>query len=420
MITIKCGQLFVEKFNEENGTNFTPKEIFSMLAEKAFKGNRHMVNWTNSKFFQYLKDYNKFLDGKKEEPSFEEALNSFCYDLENRNCGIETSINVYGGCAESNKYEMQTTEFNYCDNLHFSIDERYCSFIGSFFQILVNGFSTTIDDKDIIWLMYESFNKYYDFIHGNEDVKDKQLPTWNGCYLYEKIKKRKNFTTTIKFNGDKFETIDFIELLDIIATIKDKNINVLVFESFGQTNTSSGYITIDLDDVCGWFGIFEKVLTNIDEDFDIRKYANVFGKKNLLFIAMENGEVSKEMLNPIFDFKKRIYLDEFKDKNGIKFLLEYIKLIMNTKEIEMSKNLANFLTESSKSNGKKTVSVKVEIENIFKSSNHQKLMENLMKFCDKASAPKDSKEISDVVEYFINDDNRTKFKEFLIFTQYNI
>ena len=62
MITIRSGELFVEKYNEENGTNLTPKEIFCMLAEKSFKGSRHMVNWTNSKFFNYLKEYNKFLE----------------------------------------------------------------------------------------------------------------------------------------------------------------------------------------------------------------------------------------------------------------------------------------------------------------------------------------------------------------------
>ena len=74
MITIRTGELFVEKYNEENHTDLKPKEIFRLLAEKAFKGGRHMINWTNSKFFVYLKEYNKARRLKKSEPSFEDAL----------------------------------------------------------------------------------------------------------------------------------------------------------------------------------------------------------------------------------------------------------------------------------------------------------------------------------------------------------
>lgn len=419
MITIKCGKLFVEKYNEMKGTNLTPKEIFRMLAEKAFEKNRHMVNWTNSKFFQYLKDYNDFLKGKKDEPSFEDALNSFCDAIENLDCGIETTSNVYGGCAIPEKNKMQTTEFNYCDNIHFTIDERYCSFIGSFFQILVNGFSTTIDDKDIIWMMYESFNKYYKFIHSNEDIRDKQLPTWNGCYFYEIVMGKKDYTTSVKLSKDGFSTISFLEFLSAIAKLKDKNINVLTFENFGQTNTTCGYVTIDLEGLSGWFKIFKAVLTNIDEDFDIKKYADIFGKNNLLFLAMENGEVTNDMLNPLFDFKKKRAIGEFKNKSGIKFLIEYLKLIMTKQEIEMAKTFANFLKQSSKS-GKKAISVKVELDNIFASTNVTRFTENVMDFCKKSGASKEAEEVVNVVTYFMENDNQIKLREFLTFTKFNI
>ena len=419
MITIKCGQLFVEKYNEMNGTNLTPKEIFCMLADKAFRGGRHMDNWTNSKFFNYLKEYNKFLSGKKEEPSFENALNSFCNDLENRNRGIETTLNVYGGCAESNKHEMQTTEFNYCDNLHFTIDERYCSFIGSFFQIMVNGFATTINDKDIIWMMYNSFNKYYDFIHGNDTVRDKQLPTWNGCFFYETVMKKRGYTESVKLNKDGLSTISFLDFLSAITNLKDKKIDTLIFENFGQTNTSCGYITVDLEGVSGFLNIFDTVLANIDEEFDIEKYADIFGKKNLIYIAMENGEITKEMLDPLVDFKKKKARGEFKNKSGIKFLKEYLKTIMNNQEIEMARNFASFLTKSSKS-GKKTISVKQELDNVFTSTNTTSLMDSIIAFCEKSGAAKDSNEVTDVVNYFVENANQAKLREFLTFTKFNI
>lgn len=418
MITIRTGELFVEKYNEENGTNFTPKEIFCILAEKAFKGGRHMVNWTNSKFFSYLKEYNKFLKGQKEEPSFEDALNSFCNELENNNCGVETTMNVYGGCAIPNVGDMQTTEFNYCDNLHFSVDERYCSFIGSFFQILVGNFATVIDNKEILWLMYRSFNEYYDFIRKNDVVADKQLPTWNGCYFYQEIMKRTEFISDKKLKNDKINTINFLEYLEAVSKLDNISISNMMFENFGQTNITCGCITLDLNNVKGWFNIFERIVANEDEEFDIEKYCKLFNKENLLRVCMEFGEVTSNMIDPLFDLKKRMKNNEFSGKDKIKFLNKYLKLIMSEKEINMAKDFGSFLAESSKS--KKSYSFKSELEAIFSSKKNTDLGNNLIAFCDKADVPYNEGIPYEVITYFANDKSKDKFMEFLMYTKFNM
>lgn len=418
MITIRSGELFVEKYNEENGTNLTPKEIFCMLAEKSFKGSRHMVNWTNSKFFNYLKEYNKFLDGKKEEPSFEDALNSFCEELENVNCGVETTMNVYGGCAIPNVGNMQTTEFNYCDNLHFTVDERYCSFIGSFFQILVGNFSTVINNKNIIWLMYKSFNSYYDFIHNNDFIADKQLPTWNGCYFYQEIMNRGEFITNKKFKNDRISTINFLEYLEAISKLNNVTISNMMFENFGQTNITCGCITLDLNNVKGWFNIFERIVDNDDEEFDIEKYCKLFNKENLLRVCMEFGEVTANMIDPLFDLKTRMKNNEFSGKDKIKFLNEYLKVIMSEKEISMAKDFGSFLSKASKS--KKSHSFKSELEAIFSSKKNTDFGNNLIAFCDKANVPYNEGIPYEIVTYFTNDRSKDKFMEFLMYTKFNM
>ena len=418
MITIRSGELFVEKYNEENGTNLTPKEIFCMLAEKAFKGGRHMVFWYNSKFKYYLDDYNKFLKGQKEEPSFEDALNCFCDELENNNCGVETLTNVYGGCAIPNVGDMQTTEFNYCDNLHFSIDERYCSFIGSFFQILVGNFATVINNKEIIWLMYKSFNEYYDFICKNEVVADKQLPTWNGCYFYQEIMKRREFIVNKKLNNNKVNTINFLEYLEAVSKLDNIKMSNMMFENFGQTNITCGCITLDINNVKGWFNIFERIIANDDEEFDIEKYCKLFNKENLLRVCMEFGEVTSNMIDPLFDLKKRMKNNEFSGKDKIKFLKEYLKLIMSEKEINMAKDFGSFLAESSKS--KKLYSFKSELEAIFSSKKNTDLGNNLIAFCDKANVPYNEGVPYEVITYFANDKSKDKFMEFLMYTKFNM
>jgi hypothetical protein len=283
----------------------------------------------------------------------------------------------------------------------------------------VGGFSTVLNTKDMVWLMYESFNKYYDYIHNDDSVRDKQLPSWNGCYLYQKLKNKNEFITNHKRNGDSIGTIDFIEFLDAITSCQGLNIKYLLFENFGQTNTTAGYVTLDIDGVKGIFNIIDRVLTNIDDDFEIEKYSKVFLKQNLLRMSFECGEITREMIDPLYEFKKRRKDEEFKNKDGIKFLKAYLKLIMTDKEQELSKQFGEFIKDNQKRD-KKSLSVKEEINNIFLSKNITKLGNAVIDFCKKASVDYSSGVPFDVVTYFVQDGNSSKLQEFLMYTKFNM
>ena len=420
MITIRTGELFVEKYNEENHTDLKPKEIFRLLAEKAFKGGRHMINWTNSKFFVYLKEYNKASRLKKSEPSFEDALDSFCDELENFNCGIETSLNVYGGCGVASKKEMPTTEFNYCDNLHFTIDERYCSFIGAFFLISLGQYCTVINNKDVIWMLYEkSFLEYYKRIRNIASDNDKQLPAYNGCCLYREIMGRKNnFIEEKKVECGHLKHITFIEYLEAISKLG--NVKIMQFENFGNTNITCGCVTLDLNGVRGWFNIFDNVVTNIDEEFDIEKYCKLFNKDNRLLIAsIECGEVTRDMIDPLFDLKKRIKTNDFNGNDKIAFIKEYLKYTMTIQEQELAKNFGHFLSDSVKTN--KKYSFKSEMEKIFNAKTNTHLLEAIRVFCDKANVQYNEGTIPyEVAQHFTLNENKNKLIEFLLFTKFNL
>lgn len=407
MITIKTGKIFVNEYNRRNKTNLSPKEILLMMIDKAYRGGIHMDNWTNSWFFSYLLAYNKAIKKSTELPNFSRYVDEFCRNVEDNTYGIETSMQVFGGCGVPSKTSMPTTEFNYCDNLHFTIDERYCSFIGAFLRVNIGSKSTVINDKDVIWTIYEGFEKYYEFIHNNDGVKDKQIPTWNGLYLYEKITKRNGYVDN-NFDAKKgFKPINFVEFLEILSFL-DNKVNTLLFSTFEKTNKSGGYVTIDLDGVKGWFSIFKKVLKEIDEDFDIRTYVKLFGKEALIYKALEMGEVTSDMLDPLYEFKVGLQQD------NIKFLTEYLKLIMTKDEKDMSYALANFIIDVSSNS---TKSVKNEIEAIFSSHNNIKFMESIIAFCEKANSSMDK--IKNIVSYFVDDANSGKLKEFLLYTKIN-
>lgn len=430
MITIRAGELFVEKYNEENRTNLTPKEVFRMLAEKVFDYKEpnsrrlRMMTFFNHTIFgtsqgTYYKKFNDSIIGETEMPSFEEAFNTFCDGLENTDCGVEVEKNVYGGCAlpKNDEGRNNTTEFNYCDNIHFTIDERYCSFIGSFFTMLVGNFATVINDKNVIWLMYKSFNAYYDFIHDNDCVADKQLPAWNGCYFYQEVMNRNEFIRDKKIKRNKIKTINFLEYLEAVSKLDGVNISNMIFENYSNTNVTCGCITINLGNVKGWFNIFEKIVANDDEDFDIEKYCKLFNKENLLRLSMESGEVTSNMIDPLFDTRKKIKSNEFKGKDCFKFLKEYIKLVMTEKEIEMAKSFGKFLAEAAKA--RKSFSFKSELDRIFSSKKVVDLGNAIIAFCEKANTSYKSGIPYDVIRYFTENNNRDKLMEFLMLSKFN-
>ena len=313
---------------------------------------------------------------------------------------------------------MPTTEFNYCDNLHFTIDERYCSFIGAFFLISLGQYCTVINNKDVIWMLYEkSFLEYYKRIRNNASDNDKQLPAYNGCCFYREIMGRKNnFIDEKKVERGHVKHITFIEYLEAISKLG--NVKIMQFENFGNTNITCGCVTFDLDGVRGWFNIFYNVVTNIDEEFDIEKYCKLFNKDNRLLIAsIECGEVTRDMIDPLSDFKKRTKTNDFNGNDKIAFIKEYLKYAMTIQEQELAKNFGHFLSDSVKAN--KKFSFKNEMENIF-NARTTNLLEAIRNFCEKANVRYNEGTIPyDVVQYFTLDENKNKLREFLSFTKFN-
>ena len=136
-------------------------------------------------------------------------------------------------------------------------------------------------------------------------------------------------------------------------------------------------------------------------------------------MSFESGEVTGEMVDPLYEFKRRRKDEEFKNKDGIKFLKAYLKLIMTDKEQELSKNFCEFIKNAPKK-GKKTMSVKEETNDVLTSKNVTKFGNAVIDFCKKAGVDHTSGVPFDVVSYFIQDGNSSKLQEFLMYTKFNM
>lgn len=375
MITIKSGELLVKRYNKENNTQLTPKEFFkSVIAPLLFYGNRHLVCWQNSKFFQYMKDINS---KKKElnESTFNEVVDDFCKEIDNPRNNVLTTLNIFGGCAVP-KYGA-TTFFSYSDNLDFNQDERYYSFIGSSVALLIEGWCVMLDNEDIVWEIFKGIEKYRQVIDTNENLYGNQVYTWNTVYLFNKYLGDIDTICDEYFNdkgkmslNNTSNGINFSNFLYLIQSL-NKNIKMLhFFNDNGQQTRSCTSVLIDLNYVSSQSKMFKQLYQTMDVDFKYANFNKIFGGKNLFYKAIETGCITKGFFNPLLDVKKN---DKEKIKNN---RLKYIEFIMTKEQKDMALRLAKSIKDKMKENPRIVYNPDI---NFFDVKDTSKLIKNISK-----------------------------------------
>lgn len=360
MNTFKCGKLFCEKYNEVNNTNFTAKEIFcNVIAPLLFYGKIHLVNWTNSKFFNYLKMLNKNKVQLNQE-TFNNVVNDFCAEVENDKYNVMTTMNVFGGCAIPKlKGEGQTTMFCYSDNLYFDYNERYYTFIGSIFSFQCEGWNIIINDKETIWQTYLGIIEYRRELERNTNLNDKQVYAWNTAYLFAKINNEQTSYIIDEFyKKDKLEINDKINFFNFLFLINKLKKKVKVIELFrsGQYNNTCGVILINFEYVKRISELYKQLYEKVNEDFKYADFNKIMGcKQKLIYKAIENGAVYKGFFNPLKDVS---------DIKKNKFKQKYIELIMTDNEMKLAEEFAKTL-KSIKNKSK----INIHEEDLFRERN---------------------------------------------------
>ena len=423
MNTRKLGKMFCEIYNEEHGTNLSPKEIFTnVIIPVVFTpDNRHLMNITNSKFFYYANDYTK---GKKCKEDFPLVVEEFCKEVESERGGLMDTLKIYGGCAvpynaqNPKKYipTNETTMFCYNENIYYSIDERYHAWIGAMFVLNCNGYNIIVNDRNFVKVMWESINAYRNFLDSNEDVEARQIQMWNEIYLCQKYSTDPNGIYDIRNNfvnkGRLSCKFDFSNILFIIAK-HFPNVKYIEAQNIGQTNVTCGAITLDLPNIRRQADILRHVYENIGEDFNKFDYNAIFGK-NLLYRAIETGSVSKDLINPISEWLNR---REKESKFAKKFNKEYIEFIMNAETKDLVKKLAQVIMEESKA-------LKNNLnKNVLETLKSSRTKDGfIVAISDVKSALKSDNDIFDsVVDYIVSDAcGQDSFKLFIAYLNYNL
>lgn len=389
MITIRLGKIFCERYNKENCSHLTPKEIFRTVVAPVVFGGKEPLYWlTNSTFMQ---------PAYKNKP-FEEVLDVFCSGVEKENC-LMTTLNVFGGCADyintQDYFKPQSTTTNYNTNIYYTIDERYYSFIGITFLFNMCNFSVAICNEDLIWDLWEGVSRYRNAIDGGTFTKGKQLLSWNTVYI---TNKHKNDDCFISKTGDV--DTKFGNLYTFLSIIFEYGIDFFDVERFGldKGNITSSSIFIDVEKLRKRRDILKQCFVDDEsKEFDYNGFSECFSD-GIFFQALKCGALTKKMFDPKVEWFQSVKQSK-KIKNNSKN--KYIEMI-TTKDMQENAIVLNEVISYLKDKTKKDKVKKDEyfdnVYNAVKRVDLTRAITKLMEICNEENKQK----LGDVFDFVLS------------------
>ncbi|MBI2418107.1 MAG: hypothetical protein HYV28_09450 [Ignavibacteriales bacterium] len=246
MYTSITGKKLVARWNERNGTALSLKEFFDEKFYPVFYDHEKYLQWiTNSPFVQGYRSAQPPDKSKRME-----MLAEFHRKIVEQE--PDASIAV-GFSAEGN--EATTSGQLTGIKLPFGEDDMYSSWIGSGLGVGVDGGLLLLFDEDeILELLYEGWSRYRSLVEETPNLKGNQINTWNGQWLTfalgnNNYKSMPFAPVELKKDTASLPTVNWIKLLFRLARrYPNKKLMTYVY-SLGQTNTTVGFIQINLPEL---------------------------------------------------------------------------------------------------------------------------------------------------------------------------
>ncbi len=253
-------KIFIEKENKP--INYSAKEFFEIeFFPLFFTDESHLMHVGNSPFFQKTKAEDNSKYGSKS-----------LAQLNNLTKKIATGIpsgSIYVGYGAE---EILATSSGQISSLNIVIDESemYLSWLGEALAIGVNGgFVMLLSEPELLYKIYLGWSHYRKFLKQTPNLKDKQIETWNGHWIYQALNEKEDFVVD-------YSRIEVAEVVGNIA-IPTKKWSQLVFcfakkfpkkiltayaYTLSQTNITLGFINFYLPDVRRMYEVRDKLFIN--------------------------------------------------------------------------------------------------------------------------------------------------------------
>ena len=257
MYTAEIGKIIFERWRERvKQPDTTVREYFDgPFFNLFFDDERYLMLANNSKFDQAYKQ-------KKKKPLTAEVRQAALADFHNAIDEVEgREGHLFMGGYTKNAEDATSSMISRIQG-NVDSDEIYYSWLGMAAGIGVKGgVSLLINDPEILDQIVEGWEHYRSFMQKTSSLKPHQIDTWNGWWLVHRNRLRgyqpddplANFppsgSVTVKNEVAAFNTVDWIKVFFALSDkLGAQRLPAYVY-SFGQTNTSIGFIPIILQDV---------------------------------------------------------------------------------------------------------------------------------------------------------------------------
>lgn len=320
---------------------------------------------------------------KQKYPSAQERKNrleKIVTNIEKNNPDTTNSI-VSGSSDLNSTTSGQLTSLS----IPFSAEDIYASWFGVGLGIRVEGgLILLIDNEEIIKTLHEGWYKYRELLNETPNVKGNQVEAWNAHWLVfsycSEHYRDKNIILSYEKDRslNKIGTLSWIKVLFALAK-KFPNEKLMAYiYSLGQTNTTIGFIQINLPEIKREIDMYNFLFG--DFDVNLRKAIEDVYTTQFSFKAVcQKGSIGLKEIEPkdIKEFLpgKNKEAKEIKIKNDEKSLINYniylswvIAMLNNKTIIQAAEDTANALLayEATSTRGKKVESnnVKTLLESI--------------------------------------------------------
>lgn len=384
MITAIIGRKFLKIYNEKFGTAYNAKNFFIEVYYPLFYDSNKYMQWVQNSPFVQMKKGQKVENLNEIERK--EKLDEFITKVDS---GIKDASVALGFPASEEK-EYATTSGQVTNmNIRTNIDDIYLSWIGSSFGIgLQGGYSILFDEKQILLDLYDGWILYRKILNSNPSLKGNQIATWNGQWLSHKYGKNyisdmpmANFDPfTTKDNSMSLNTVSWTNVLIGVSRAYTNNQIIGYVYSFGQTNTTIGFIPFELSQIRKPIDLYIK-LFGIDEGNKAEKlWGTAFGFAKAcqmgcigLYSMKPKGlkEYLKEGNSPKYD------KDSDKNINFNTYLIWIMAMLNNEQLWAKAQELANKLQEFSQMGVKSKTGNSRKVDTIIGSTNKISFIKNI-------------------------------------------
>ena len=307
MYTEYIGRRLLNLYNEHKseGAPLSPKEFFdNVFFPIVFDDERYLMLANNSKFDQAAKQ-------KKRKPLTAEvrrnALAQFHEDVETLE--YPHGHLYLGGSAR----ELDAATSSQITDIAIPVspEEIYCTWIGAAAGIGVKGgFSILIDNDQVLLALLDGWHQYRAFLSQLPTLKPYQIETWNGWWLVHRFSETyyrendplRDFPAgqqdepALSKGVHSFATPPWIRVVFALAYVEATVAQVGYVYSFGQTNTTIGFIRFDLPKVDHLIGTYERLFehTRQTRGAFTRLYETQFG----FMTACQKGSIGLKAMEP--------------------------------------------------------------------------------------------------------------------------